>query len=91
MPEEAATATDEQHEHCRDMRRHRNSRFGEQQVRSAVLTEAMAFLDPWILRNNLNSAIKRHQARFTSTPEPRTEHGSSPCPPTCFHTVPRRM
>jgi len=45
-----------------DMRRNRTSRAGPAGVRSALLTEAMTFLEPWILRNNFNSAIKRHQA-----------------------------
>ena len=44
-----------------DMRRNRGSRVGASGVRSALLTEAMTFLEPWILRNNFNSAIKRHQ------------------------------
>ena len=44
-----------------DMRRNRSSRVGAAGVRSALLTEAMTFLEPWILRNNFNSAIKRNQ------------------------------
>lgn len=51
-----------------DMRRHKNSRIGAQGVRSTLLTEAMSFLEPWILRNNFNSAIKRHQVQLPFRP-----------------------
>ena len=68
----------------RDMRRHRSSRVGAQGVRSALLTEAMTFLEPWILRNNFNSAIKRHQVHVPLTctwlSVRAPQQGLVPCP-----------